>query len=88
MSPESIPRHWAAVIRDAEKIDPIIREALRPVFERLKQDTPDMAAAFSVAMICRALRMLRTANGADAEPYQMAACSVAMAAVKANPEHP
>lgn len=78
---------WAEAIRHAREIDPIIREALRPVFDRLQADTPQMASAMALSMICRALRMVESKTG-DKRPYQIALLQAAMMEVAANPDHP
>lgn len=88
MTPESIPDAWRAVIDQANDLDPSIREGLRPVFDRLKSDAPNTAPAMSLAMICRALRMLRTADGADVSQYQAAILQIALMEVTIHPEHP
>lgn len=79
---------WAKSIRQARELDRIVREAMRPVFDRLKKDAPDTAPAMALAMICRALRMLQTADGADAGPYRMAVCQAALMEVTDRPDHP
>lgn len=79
---------WAESIQQARDLDPILREAMRPVFSRLKAEAPNTATAMALAMICRALRMLKTADGADITPYRMAILQVAMMEVTAKPDHP
>lgn len=88
MTPESIPDPWRVVIDQANDLDPAIREALRPVFDRLKSEAPNTAAAMSLAMICRALRMLRSTDGNSASQYQAAICRLALMEVTNHPDHP
>jgi len=86
MTPEDdFMQQYVGVIRTANRLDPIIREALRPVCERLKADVPDTATAMALALICRALRMVQT-DGTPKRPYQMALLYAAMLEVTEHPE--
>lgn len=88
MSAESIPDAWLAAFRRAEELDPAIREALRPVYDRLLADAPDQASAFALAMICRALRMIEPPPGASRDEIRGGLASLAAAYVAAYPDHP
>lgn len=88
MSAESIPDAWLAAFHRAEQLDPIIREALRPVYDRLLADTPEHASAFAMAMICRALRMIEPPPGATREQVRGGLAQLCAAYVAAYPEHP
>lgn len=88
MSAESIPDPWLAAFRRAEELDPIIREALRPVFDRLKADAPGEASSFALAMICRALRMIEPPPGASREEIRSGLAAMCAAYVAVNPDHP
>lgn len=90
MSAERIPDMWLTAFRAGEELDPIIREALRPVFDRLKADAPDQASAFALAMICRALRMIEAPAGFSLTREQVREQLAVMAAwyVAAHPDHP
>lgn len=90
MSAESIPDNWLSAFQRGEELDPIIREALRPVFDRLKADAPEQASAFALAMLCRALRMIEIPPGFPLTRDQMRRDLATMAAmyVAAYPDHP
>lgn len=90
MTPESIPQHWLAALERAEALDPIIREALRPVYDRLRADAPDQAATLSMAMICRALRMIEIPESfaVPRDEIRSFLAEVCAAYVAANPDHP
>jgi hypothetical protein len=90
MTPESIPAARLAALGQAEKLDPVIREALRPVFDRLKADAPETASLFAMAMICRALRMLATPPGTavDANELRASVAAACAAYVSIRPDHP
>lgn len=79
---------WGAVAAMADDLDPAIREALRPVYDRLKRDAPHTAPAMALAMICRALRMLSTIEDGAPDGALEAVCNIALAIVKKNPTHP
>ncbi len=69
----------------------MIREALRPVYDRLKDDAPQQAASFALAMMCRALRMIELPPGdtrMTREQMRAGLAQVAAAYVAVNPEHP
>lgn len=87
---EFIPRPWLAAFERAEELDLIIREALRPVFDRLKADAPGEASSFAIAMICRALRMIEPPPGADIsrETMRHQLAYLCASYVAAYPEHP
>lgn len=89
-TPESIPDEWLAAFQRAEEIDPIIREALRPVYDRLLGDAPGQASAFALAMICRALRMIEPPHGTTASRNEVRSglASMAVAFVSVYPNHP
>ena len=88
MTPESIPAEWLAAFQRAEELDPIIREALRPVYDRLLADVPQQGSAFSLAMICRALRMIEPPEGDTREEIRHGLAVMAAAYVAAYPDHP
>lgn len=90
MSAESIPGEWLAAFQRSEELDPIIREALRPVYDRLLADAPQQASAFALAMICRALRMIEPPPGANIARHEIRRGLAQMAAafVAAYPDHP
>lgn len=90
MSPEQIPDQWLAALQRAEELDPVVREALRPVFDRLKSDAPQQASSFALAMICRALRMIEPPPGTTISREEMRRDLAALCAayVSVNPDHP
>lgn len=88
MNAESIPDEWLAAFRRAEELDPVIREALRPAYDRLSADAPEQASAFALAMICRALRMIEPPPGAIREEIRSGLAVMAAAYVAAYPDHP
>jgi hypothetical protein len=90
MTPESIPDAWLNAFRRADEIDPIIREALRPIYDRLKADAPEQASSFALAMICRALRMIESPPGSpiSRDELRRGLASMASAYVESFPEHP
>lgn len=89
MTPESIPPQWLDALRRAESLDPAIREALRPVYDRLRADAPDQAASLSLAMICRALRSIEPppGGGVDRAAMRQYLADLAAAYVAAYPDH-
>jgi len=88
MTPESIPDPWLAAFRRADDLDPIVRESLRPVFDRLSADAPDQAAPFAMAMICRALRMIEPPPGIERAQMRRELAEMCAAYVSARPDHP
>jgi hypothetical protein len=91
MTPESIPTSWLAALERGEELDPIIREALRPVFERLSKDAPEQPSAMALAMICRALRMIELPPGEKTmtrEQMRMNLAQMCAAYVIVRPDHP
>lgn len=90
MGAESIPDIWLEAMREAEELDPIIREALRPVYERLKEDVPHEATAFAMAMIFRALRMIEVPPGwpMDRTATREQLAHLCAIYVTAHPDHP
>lgn len=90
MTPESIPQAWLEAFARAEALDPAIREALRPVYDRLRVEAPDQASTFALAMICRALRMIEVPPGSDISRQEMRRllAEASAAYVAAHPDHP
>jgi hypothetical protein len=90
MTPESIHAAWLEVFRRADELDPIIREALRSVYDRLRAEAPEQASAFALAMLCRALRTIEPPPGSmlSREQIREGLASMAAAYVEANPDHP
>jgi hypothetical protein len=85
---DPIPDSWLAAFERAEELDPIIREALRPVFDRLSKDAPGQASTLAMAMICRALRMIEPPPGFDRDSMRMRLAEMCAAFVVARPDHP
>lgn len=83
-----MPDPWLAAFRRADELDPIVRESLRPVFDRLRADAPHEAASFAMAMICRALRMVEPPPGIDREEMRRELAAICAAHVAAHPDHP
>lgn len=90
MSAESIPDPWLAAFARAEELDPIIRESLRPVYDRLLADAPQQASVFAMAMICRALRMIEPPvdGGTSREAVRHQLAYLCASYVADHPEHP
>jgi hypothetical protein len=87
---ESIPSRWLETLRRAEELDPAIREALRPVYDRIKSDAPDQASTFAIAMIVRAMRAINPPPGGPISRLELHRALGCMAAdyVESFPDHP
>ena len=89
INPDEIPNAWRVVLEQANDLDEVIRKALRPAFDRLKSDAPNIAAAMSIAMICHALRMLDSEGNEDERlEFQSLICQLSLTQVAQHPEHP